>query len=49
MSNAPRYEIDVSAFWADPYPDLAKMRKQVPIRTRDAGRGQAQEVSAIFR
>lgn len=31
MSNAPRYEIDVSAFWADPYPDLARMRKETPI------------------
>jgi hypothetical protein len=31
MSSAPRYEIDVAAFWADPYPDLAKMRKHAPI------------------
>src|SRR5664279_4371465 len=31
MSNAPHYNIDVSAFWADPYPDLAKMRKDAPI------------------
>jgi cytochrome P450 len=31
MSNAPFYSIDVSAFWADPYPDLAKMRKYAPI------------------
>src|SRR6476469_7570226 len=31
MSNAPRYEIDVPAFWADPYPDLARMRKETPI------------------
>jgi hypothetical protein len=31
MSNAPRYEIDVPKFWADPYPDLARMRKQAPI------------------
>jgi hypothetical protein len=31
MSNAPRFDIDVKAFWADPYPDLAKMRKAVPI------------------
>ena len=31
MSNAPHYEIDVRAFWADPYPDLARMRKEVPI------------------
>jgi len=31
MSNAPRYEIDVPKFWADPYPDLARMRKHAPI------------------
>jgi cytochrome P450 len=31
MSNAPHYNIDVPAFWADPYPDLAKMRKEAPI------------------
>src|SRR5207253_2013710 len=31
MSNAPHYEIDVAKFWADPYPDLARMRKQAPI------------------
>src|ERR1700752_5475212 len=31
MSNAPHFDIDVSAFWADPYPDLARMRKQAPI------------------
>src|SRR6201999_1346210 len=31
MSNAPHFEIDVPAFWADPYPDLARMRKQAPI------------------
>jgi cytochrome P450 len=31
MSNAPHYEIDVQAFWADPYPDLARMRKDAPI------------------
>jgi cytochrome P450 len=31
MSNAPRYEIDVPRFWADPYPDLARMRKAAPI------------------
>jgi cytochrome P450 len=31
MSNAPQFDIDVSAFWADPYPDLAKMRQQAPI------------------
>jgi cytochrome P450 len=31
MSNAPHYEIDVAAFWAAPYPDLARMRREVPI------------------
>jgi hypothetical protein len=31
MSNAPHYEIDVKTFWADPYPDLARMRKEKPI------------------
>jgi cytochrome P450 len=31
MSNAPHFDIDLSAFWADPYPDLARMRKVAPI------------------
>jgi hypothetical protein len=31
MSNAPHFDIDVSAFWADPYPDLARMRREAPI------------------
>jgi cytochrome P450 len=31
MSNAPHYNIDVPTFWADPYPDLARMRKTTPI------------------
>jgi hypothetical protein len=31
MSNAPHYNIDVPSFWADPYPDLARMRKEAPI------------------
>jgi cytochrome P450 len=31
MSNAPYYAIDLQAFWADPYPDLARMRQQAPI------------------
>jgi cytochrome P450 len=31
MSNAPHYNIDVASFWADPYPDLARMRKEAPI------------------
>src|SRR6202047_3909868 len=31
MSNAPHFDIDVAAFWTDPYPDLARMRKHAPI------------------
>jgi cytochrome P450 len=31
MSNAPHFDIDVASFWADPYPDLARMRAQAPI------------------
>src|SRR5580704_3017651 len=31
MSNAPHFDIDVPRFWADPYPDLARMRKEAPI------------------
>lgn len=31
MSNAPTYDIDVQAFWRDPYPDLAAMRRHSPI------------------
>jgi cytochrome P450 len=31
MSNAPHYQIDIPKFWADPYPDFARMRKQAPI------------------
>src|SRR5258707_21065 len=31
MSNAPHYEIDVPKFWADPYPDFARMRQEAPI------------------
>lgn len=31
MANAPVYDIDVQRFWADPYPDLAAMRKTCPI------------------
>lgn len=31
MSNAPHYAIDPAAFHADPYPDLARMRAEVPI------------------
>src|SRR6266566_795715 len=31
MSNAPHFDIDIPAFWADPYPALTKMRKEAPI------------------
>ncbi|MEM9578880.1 MAG: cytochrome P450 [Pseudomonadota bacterium] len=31
MSNAPVYEIDLEAFWKDPYPDLKAMRQSVPV------------------
>ena len=31
MSNAPHFNIDVASFWADPYPDLAAMRREAPI------------------
>lgn len=31
MSTAPVYEIDHAAFWADPYPDLARMQAEAPI------------------
>ena len=31
MSNAPHYSIDPNAFWADPYPDLARMRAESPV------------------
>ena len=31
MSNAPHFDIDVSAFWADPYPDLAQMRREAHL------------------
>ena len=31
MSTAPRIDIDPAAFWADPYPMLATMRKEAPI------------------
>lgn len=31
MSDAPLYEIDVPAFWKDPYPDLKAMRAEAPI------------------
>ncbi|CCE06989.1 putative Cytochrome P450 monooxygenase [Bradyrhizobium sp. STM 3843] len=31
MSTAPQIDIDVAAFWADPYPALARMRREAPI------------------
>ena len=31
MSNAPVFEIDPKAFWADPYPALKRMRAEAPI------------------
>jgi cytochrome P450 len=31
MSTAPHFSVDPQRFWADPYPDLAKMRLQTPI------------------
>ncbi|WP_315725573.1 MULTISPECIES: cytochrome P450 [unclassified Bradyrhizobium] len=31
MSTAPHFDIDPAAFWADPYPALARMRKEAPI------------------
>src|ERR1700687_5613061 len=31
MSSAPRFPIDVADFWRDPYPALARMRREAPI------------------
>jgi cytochrome P450 len=31
VSTAPRIDIDVKAFWADPYPTLARLRREAPI------------------
>lgn len=31
MSTAPHVDIDVPAFWSDPYPVLAKLRRDAPI------------------
>lgn len=31
MSTAPRIDIDLPAFWRDPYPTLAQLRKEAPI------------------
>ena len=38
MSNAPHFDIDVATFWADPYPDLARMRQAGADRVRAATR-----------
>ncbi len=31
MSTAPRFDIDPAAFWRDPYPAFAEMRKVAPL------------------
>lgn len=31
MSTAPRFDIDPAAFWRDPYPVLARLRREAPI------------------
>ena len=31
MANAPRFDIDMDAFWHDPYPTLARMRAEAPV------------------
>ena len=31
MSTAPRVDIDMAAFWHDPYPALARLRRHAPI------------------
>jgi len=31
VSTAPRFDIDVPAFWADPYPTLKRLRAEAPI------------------
>ncbi|MDR3467398.1 MAG: cytochrome P450 [Xanthobacteraceae bacterium] len=31
MSTAPRVDVDMPAFWADPYPVLARLRRETPI------------------
>ncbi|HUN51025.1 MAG TPA: hypothetical protein VMU42_07905, partial [Candidatus Sulfotelmatobacter sp.] len=31
MSTAPHFDIDVAAFWQDPYPTLARLRAEAPI------------------
>jgi cytochrome P450 len=31
LSTAPRIDIDLAAFWSDPYPALARLRREAPI------------------
>ncbi|OUS36299.1 cytochrome [Rhodobacterales bacterium 56_14_T64] len=31
MSKSPQYDVDLKAFWQDPYPDLALMRARAPL------------------
>jgi cytochrome P450 len=31
LSTAPRVDVDVAQFWRDPYPTLAKLRRETPI------------------
>jgi cytochrome P450 len=31
LSTAPRMDIDLAAFWNDPYPELAQLREEAPI------------------
>ncbi|MEK9935413.1 MAG: cytochrome P450, partial [Rhodobiaceae bacterium] len=31
MTAAPRFDIDMEAFWHDPYPTLARMRDEAPV------------------
>ncbi len=31
MGSAPHFPIDVQDFWRDPYPALARMRREAPI------------------
>ncbi len=31
MSKPPQYDVDLKAFWQDPYPDLARMRARAPL------------------
>src|SRR5437868_5903543 len=46
MSNAPHFDINVSAFWADPYPDFARMRELAPAGCADLCKAFALPLSA---